>query len=439
MGFAAFRGTLRGPANDGGAPQEMRIAFDRRVGSLDALYGSKEPGEPGEQAKTITFHGEMLDASRFVLEEQAGVDTKGARVEGRFAGNDRVEGTWKGGEDDAGMLFSATRFAPLAGAGGAFDASYEGRLAKATRLRAELHRAGGALHGVYRYSPGRQDLHLNGTVSEPAGVFTMRETTDRGVETGRIEGIFLGRDLAFGRWSAPDLSRIFPVSLKAAGRYAPVALEGGGRVVPEDMLAISRCAGQDNGVFPRVADLASKPAETSLNRALREASRAHLVSAKDCEDAKQDDGIAPWTDVGYAVTTSHPGVFALQLDWFVNGGAHGNHGRTCLAADTTAGKLVDLGGLLTAEARKKLGGLLTEATLKYYGVTDLARVPLAAAAVDVGKAALCALPDSLLVQLEPRPPGHNWDRIELELPAEEARPLFDKSDLADALFGQRGR
>lgn len=434
-GFAAFHGTLHGPSET----QEMRLAFDRRGAVLEALYGSAQPGEQGEQVKTIAFHGEMRDRERFVLEEQVGVDTKGATVQGRFVGDDRVEGTWKGSEDATGFLFSATRFAPLAGLGDAFDASYEGRLGKATRLRAELHRAGTVLQGTYRYAPGRQDLQLHGTVTEPAGLFALRETTESGAETGRIEGIFLGRDLAFGRWSTPDHTRVFPISLRSAGRYAPVALEGGGRVMPDEILALSRCAGQDNGVFPRVTGLAAKAAETALNQALHEAARAHLVSAKDCEDAKKDEGIAPWTDVGYAVTATHPGVFALELDWFVNGGAHGNHGRTCFAADTTAGKLVDLRALLTPDARKKLGGLLSEATLKYYGVTELARVPLAKADVDVSRAALCALPGALLVQIEPRPPGHNWDRVELELPAVEARPLFDKSDLADALFGERAR
>lgn len=426
-GFAAFRGTL-------GKTQEIRLAIERRGTSLHALYGSKEPGEAGEQARTTKLRGEMRDASRFVLDEQVGADAKGAVIEGRFNGRGHVEGTWKSKEDDAGLPFSAERFAPLLGAGDTFDAAYEGKLGNATRLRAELHRAGGKLHGVYRYAFSRQDLTLEGTISEPAGSFTLRETNAHGLVTGRIDGIFLGRDLALARWFAPDGERSFQIHLKTAGRYAPVALEGGGRVVAEDILSMSPCPGQDNGVYPRVTGLAAKPTEEALNRALRDTVHEHLVSLKECEDAKQDHGVAPWTDLGYTVTTTGKGVFAVELSWFVNGGALGKHGRSCFVASTASGKLTDLRRLLTPEGKKKLGGLLSEATLKFYGATDLAQVPLAAAAVGVGAAALCPLQGTLVVQLEPRPPGHNWDHVEVEVVAKEARTLFEKSELVDALF-----
>ncbi len=436
-GFAAFRGTLGAP----GATQEMRLALERRGATLEALYGPPDPvtsGARGEPVKAVALHGEMKDASRFVLEEQSGLETKGATAEGRLVGEDRVEGTWKGKDGDAPLPFTATRFAPLGGPGERFDASYEGRLGAASRIRAEMRRAGQALGGSYRYGHSQHDLLLDGAITEPDGAFSLRETGDKGALTGRVEGIFLGRDLVLARWSSRTNLRTFPLYLESAGRYAAVSLEGGGRVLAADILALSHCSGQDNGVFPRLVDLPSPAAEATLNGALRDAAREHLVSVKECEDAK-DQGLAPWTDLGYAVTPTRRGGFALQLDWFVNGGARGNHGRSCVVADVAAGKLVDLRGLLTAEARKKIGALLAEATLKFYGAAELSRVPLAAEDVDVGRAALCAIPGALLLQLEPRPPGagHNWDHVEVEVPAAEARALFEKSDLAGALFDER--
>jgi hypothetical protein len=433
-GFAAFRGTVGAP----GATAEVRLALERRGTTLEALYRAGDHGEPGESVKAVALHGEMKDTSRFVLEELVGVEGKGAIVEGRIVGEDRVEGTWKAREGDAPLPFAAARFAPLGAAGERFDASYEGRLGAASRIRAELYRAAEELRGSYRYGHSQRDLLLEGAVSEPDGSFALRETGDKGAVTGRIEGIFLGRDLALGRWSSRTNARTFPIHLQTAGRYAAVALEGGARVIADDILALSHCSGQDNGVFPRVINLAPPAAEAALNGALRDAAREHLVTIKDCEAAREE-GVAPWTDLGYAVTPTRRGGFALQLDWFVNGGARGNHGRTCLVADTAAGKLVDLRTLLTAEARKKLGALLGEATLKFYGKTELSGVPLAADDVEVARAAVCAIPGALLLQLEPRPPGagHNWDHVEVELPAKEARPLFEKSDLVTGLFEER--
>jgi len=436
-GFAAFRGTV----GASGATREVRLALERRAGSVEALYGVLEHGEAGDSIKAVTLHGEMKDPSRFVVEEQLESPSKGALLEGRLIGDDRVEGAWRGKESDAPVPFAVTRFAPLAGAGAdeRFDGSFEGRLGAASRIRAELHRSAGELRGSYRYAHSQHDMILDGTVAAPDGSFALRETGDKGAVTGRIEGIFLGHDLVLGRWSSRTATHTFPIYLKSAGRYAAVALEGGARVIADDILALSHCSGQDNGVFPRVVDLAPPAAEATLNGALRDAAREHLVTIKDCEAAR-DEGIAPWTDLGYAVTPTRKGGFALQLDWFVNGGARGNHGRTCLVADTAQGRLVDLRGLLTTESRKKLGALLAAATLKFYEASELARVPLAAADVDVSRAAACAIPGGLLLQLEPRPPGagHNWDHVEVELPAREALPLFEKNDLVDALFDERG-
>ncbi len=257
---------------------------------------------------------------------------------------------------------------------------------------------------------------------------------------GGFEGIFLGPELALARWSSRTNTRTFPIYLKGAGRYAAVTLEGGARVVADDILALSHCSGQDNGVFPRVVDLVPPAAEATLNGALRDAAREHLVSVADCEAAR-DEGVAPWTDLGYAVTPTRKGGFALQLDWFIKrGGATGAHGRTCVVADMARGTLVDLRTLLTAEGRQKLGSLLAAATLKFYDAADLARVPLAAEEVEVNRAAVCATPGGLLLQLEPRPagPGHNWDHVEVELTAREARPLFEANPITDALFEERG-
>lgn len=437
--FAAFRGAAGAP----GATQEMRLALERRGATVEALYAAmdcSDSADPGAPIKATALHGEMKDTVRFVVAEDPETTTSGASLEGRILGDDHVEGTWKAKEGDAPVPFTAARFAPLGAESERFDRSFEGRLGAASHIRAELRRAGEELRGSYRYGHSQHDLLLEGTLAEPDSAFALRETGDKGALTGRIEGIFLGPELALARWSSRTNTRTFPIYLKGAGRYAAVTLEGGARVVADDILALSHCSGQDNGVFPRVVDLVPPAAEATLNGALRDAAREHLVSVADCEAAR-DEGVAPWTDLGYAVTPTRKGGFALQLDWFIKrGGATGAHGRTCVVADMARGTLVNLRTLLTAEGRQKLGSLLAAATLKFYDAANLARVPLAAEEVEVNRAAVCATPGGLLLQLEPRPagPGHNWDHVEVELTAREARPLFEANPITDALFEERG-
>lgn len=423
--FTGFRGTL-------GHKQELRMALARSGTRLRALVGPGGAAAEGDKASISVLAGEMKDNTRFVLQEP-----KAASVEGRFVEGGRIEGSWKDPKSRKPLAFSAAPLAPFGPGDDAFDGSFEGQLGKKSRIRAELHRAGTTLNGLYRYARSRDDLKLEGTLTPSTGVFSLRETEPHGKLTGRLDGILIGRDLALGRWSSPDGKRSFDVELRPGRPYLPITtLQGGAKVLPEEDIREVSPGCRVELVYPKATGLASKEAEGKLNSALMTEAKRHGIDKEVCEGHQKEE--MEWSaEVQSRVVPKGKGFFGVRFDWSAFlGGAHGTYGSSCFVADTGRGALVNLSALFAPDGKKELARLVNEALRKEHGVTDLTEAGFFVREAEISDGtALCVTAKGLTVEFQHyEVTPHVMPAPHVDIPAKDARTLFVKVDLTSAVF-----
>jgi hypothetical protein len=377
----AFQGKIAGQS-------DLRIALERTGSTLEGVYT--------RSGEDVPLRGEMKDASRFTVTEVVPKGKKPATIEGRLDGA-RLVGTWK--EGATSRPFTAGPLDPFGSQRGKLDLTYLGSLGSKIRIRMRLTKNGSKLEGAYRYTRSKDDLRLEGTVSETDGKLDLRETNARGVATGRFQGVFLEPGLAFGRWSTPDGARSMLFSLRTGDAYPEiVALPGGAKIVPQEDYRERGPYCTASILYPQVTGSANKALEKQLDKALRAAAGDAELSCEGASDALRFE-----RDTTYRVTAVKPTRFAVELHFYdYEGGAHGMSGIACDVADREAGTLTPLTGkLLGADARKKLDALVNAALRTEHGVTKLTDAGFNDDEVSVGAdTSLCVDGSNLVVQFQ---------------------------------------
>ncbi len=372
---------------------DFRIVFER---TGDKLEGIAARGT----ADDVPVRGEMKDASHFTLTEVVGRGKKGAVYEGKMDGL-RIIGTVKDPRGQKPVAFNAGPPAPFVESDKSFEQTYLGSLGEKVRVRMKLTRNGTKLSGTYRYTRSKDDLRLEGTVNESDGKFELVEKTAKGVLSGRFEGVFLQRGLAFARWSSPDNARTFPITLRYGDVYPePVTIAGAVKIVPQEDYKEQGKYCVMSIFVPEVVGAEDKTAMKSLNQALR--AEAGDTKKMDCEGASEE--LRYETTTTYHVDKTMPGRFALTYSFYeYAGGAHGMHGVDCYVADVTKGTLTQMTAKsLSADARKKLEALTNASLKKEHGVAKLSDVGFDGDDVKLGDdTSICIEGSDLVVQFQP--------------------------------------
>ena len=409
----AFQGKIGGEG-------EIRIALERTGTKLEGLYT--------RSGEDVALRGEMKDATRFTLTEVVPKGRKPASIDGTIDGM-RLVGTLKEGK--TAKPFTAGPLDPFGPKAAKFEQAYLGSLGSKIRIRMKLTKDGGKLSGIYRYARSKDDLKLEGTVSDTDGRLDLRETNAKGTPTGRFQGVMLAQGLAFGRWSSPDGSRSMPFTLRTGDAYPEaVTLPGGGRVVAQEDHKDKGLYCTATILYPEVTGTANKAAEKELDKALRTV--AGDAKQMTCDEAS--DTLRYETDTFYTVTAKRPGRFAIHFTFYeYAGGAHGMTSIQCHAADLDKGTLTELRAKMLPDAsREKLGKLVVEALRKEHGVTNLSEAGFSDDDIKVSPdTTLCVEDGNLVVQYqayEIAPYAMGAPRAEIK-PA-DAKPLVAGTELA---------
>ncbi|MDB4994154.1 MAG: hypothetical protein JWM74_1586 [Myxococcaceae bacterium] len=422
--LTAFAGTL-------GSQSDARVLVDRRgdevVFTVDTGSGLR------------SLHGKVAGTHFVATETAVAKGHQPITFEGQLMPQG-LRGTYKEPESKASLAFvgaALTTFDPAP----KFDETYTGALGAKIRIRAKLSRDGTKLSGVYRYARSKEDLVLAGTV-QPDGHFELTETTSKGVVTGKMEGLFLRRGDAAGRWSSPDGSKTFPMTLERGEGYPEiVTLTYGGKITPQEDRREPRPHCVLEAIFPQVAGSKSKVAEAALNAKLLALGK-HISSDVGLHDPSTCEGASaemPYSvEAGFDVSDQRGRYVGLSFSVTgFTGGAHGFGGSTCYVADLDTGNVIELSPLLSPAGRTKLGALTTEKLKKEHHVAKLTEADFFEDTVAVTpKTSLCLEPAGGLVvdfqDYEVTP--HAVGPQSASFTKEEVRALFTKSEMTDALF-----
>lgn len=402
--YLAFQGKL-------GSSGEVRLVLEKTGARLEGVYLRS-----GEEA---ALAGEMKDATRFVLREVVPRGKKGAIVEGTIEG-EKLAGTWKDPDAKRAQPFTAGPLRPFGAADASFEESYLGSLGPRIRIRMKLAKAGGKLSGRYRYMKSKDDLLVEGTVSEEHGSLRLTETTSAGKVTGRFEGVLLDKGLAFGRWSSPDGAKTYPFTLRRGDVYPEtITLPGGAKIVPQEEHREKGSYCTLSLLRPEVTGAAGAKA---LNAALNDAAGGGKL---DCGEAS--DEFRHESDTTYHVEAMKKDRFSLSLSFYEYfGGVHGVHTMSCFVADVEKGTLTQTTAkLLSPEARKKATALVNAALRKEHNVEKLTEAGFHEdeVALDDGTV-LCVEGTSLVVQYQPYDVApYAFGAPRAEIPQKDAAPL----------------
>jgi hypothetical protein len=422
--LSAFTGTL-------GSQADARVLVERRG---DELVFTVDSG-----SGLRSLHGKATGTHFVVTESAVAKGHQPITFEGELA-PPKLTGTYKDPESKASLAYAGQALTTF-DTSPKFEETYTGALGAKIRIRAKLSRDGAKLSGVYRYARSKEDLHLAGTV-QPDGRFELTETTSKGQVTGKLEGLFLRRGDAAGRWSSPDGAKSFPLTLERGDGYPEiVALAYGGKITPQEERREPRPYCVLEAIFPQVIGLKSKEAETALNAKLLALGKhigadVGLNDPTTCEGARAE---MPYSvEAGFDVSDQRGRYIGLSFSVTgFTGGAHGFGGSTCYVADLDTGTVAELSPLLSPAGRAKLGALATEKLKKQHSVAKLSEAGFYDDAVAVTpKTSLCLDPAGGLVvdfqDYEVTP--HAVGPQSASFTKEEVRGLFTKSEMTDALF-----
>ncbi len=422
--LSAFTGTL-------GSQSDARVLVDRRA---DELFFTVDAG-----SGLRSLHGKVTGTHFLVTETAVGKGHQPITFEGELTPSS-LAGTYKEPETKASFAFAGTALTTFDPAP-KFDEAYTGALGAKLRIRAKLTRDGDKLSGVYRYARSKEDLQLSGTV-RPDGHFELTETTTKGQVTGKMTGLFLRRGDAAGRWSSPDGSKTFPMTLERGEGYPEiVTLAYGGKITPQEDHREPRPHCVLEAIFPQITGSRSKEAEAMLNTKLLALGK-HVSADVGLHDPSTCEGASaemPYSvEAGFDVSDQRGRYVGLSFSVAgFTGGAHGFGESTCYVADLDTGNVVPLSPLLSPAGRTKLGLLTTDKLKKDHRVTKLTEASFFEDAVAVSpKTSLCLEPAGGLVvdfqDYEVTP--HALGPQSASFTKEEVRGLFTKSEMTDALF-----
>jgi len=332
--------------------------LERSGEHLEGLYTRTEDDD-------VPLAGDLREGGSFTLTEMVAKGKRPAVFEGKMDGL-RITGTWRDPAKKSALPFVAgplDAFGPTT----TFKETYLGSLGGNLRVRMKLERTGGKLTGAYRYMKSKEDLGLEGTVTEADGKFRLIETTRKGLVTGRFEGIFVQKNRGLGRWSSPDGSKTLAFTFRRADVYPEsVMVPGGSKVVPQEEHAERGKFCTSSVLYPEV--LGTGKNLPLLNAQLKKAAGDTKI---DCEGASDEARYE--SDTTYHVDATRPARVAVQYTYYAySGGVHGHYGQECFAADLEKGSLTKLGTkLLAAESRKKLESLVNAALKKEHKAPKL--------------------------------------------------------------------
>ncbi len=396
------------------------MVLERTGDRLEGLYASN--------GSATALRGDVVKGgTRFHVSEVAPKGKKPATFDAAIDGAGLV-GTWTAPEAGAAPVpFKATPLV-LAKRESKFKQAYLGLLAAKTHIRAQLERSGDKLSGIYRYTRSQENLHLDGTVSDAGGAFTLEEKNGKGVVTGVWKGVFLDQRNAFGRWTSPDGARSFPFLLSEGDEFpSPEPLAGGARLLPqEDFTELAKFC-TVSVFFPEVAGLADAPLTKKLNAALKGAT--YTGDAMWCEGASAAE---PYSKVAsYHLDAKRPGAVTLHYSLHeYTGGAHPNYVSRCYAADLATGILTPLTAkLLAPSARKRVEARALPEIKQRYDEAGMEWTPRAEFVSDA--TSICVDGDDLVVEFQPYEIGpYVLGALDVKLPRAEAASLVAGTPLA---------
>jgi hypothetical protein len=405
-----------------GKKGDARIALERAGDEVEGLVTLA-----GEE---LDVRGEVKEGGKLTFAEVVPRGKSGVTFSGQIDGA-RLTGTWHDPKSKEDVPVTGGPLDAFGPSDQTFEQTYMGSLAAHTRIRAKLKKAAdGKLSGVYRYSRSREDLKLEGTVNAADGRFELTETNAKGARTGTMKGVFLQRDFLFGRWESPDGAKSFTLTLRSATSYPEtVALAGGGKLVPQEDYKEPSKYCSVSFTFPQLVGSLARDKEKSLNEQLRAA--AGDVKKESCADASAE--LRYETETTYSVIAQRKQYVSIRYQFYTYaGGAHGMHGIQCSIADLREGKLTKLSPtMMTPEGRKKLDALVDAEIKKQFGPEDVFQNPVKVS----DDTTLCVEGDQLVVQFQVYEIApYSMGAPEAKIPAKDAYPLFQKSDLVDGLL-----
>ena len=362
---AAARTDASGPLGAAPAPEVTYDTFTGKVSGDAATLVVERRGETlrlayvqGDGLPTVLV-GKVTGAARLHAEARARGVAAATALDGAIDDDGHFSGSLSDPMSKTKTAITLARGADASLTPDAFETSYAGTLGKATRVRLKWKRDKHLLTGVYRYARSKEDLTLSGTVIAATGAFVLTEKNPRGAVTGRWRGVLIGPGAAMGSWSNAEGTRSLPITLERSTEYPEIAaLPGGVRVIPQEAHAERGPSCTLDVTRPTFDGLASKAAQASLEAEfIKQSGGAARLSEGECDGSKE---YGPFTfERSYAVTGARPGFVGLELsEWSYSGGAHGNHGASCVVVDTTRGAVVSLGKELPAASRTKLAALV---------------------------------------------------------------------------------
>lgn len=426
-----------------GSLGSSRFYFTRAGSRLSGFYiGTDRWDRPDP------FRAELLGEHRFRLTSKL---LHGVKVGGSIV----IEGTFQPGHGLAGVyrfpegqpeVVSPEAAEPLGTDERSFEVSYAGSLGDHIRLRAKLRADGADVHGVYRYTSSRTDLHLDGTVDASTRRLTLSETNAAGTVTGAFDGFVVTPRALAGQWRSPPQGdggvHAFPFMLTEGAAYPSIVeLPGGGRVVPQETYRASkdgRC--ERSYVYPQLQleRAGDAGAEKTLNGELEllahqgptggRPTHEELVAAKtapiDCSEGSTAEAsyvVLPLTKALVAFEVSH---------YFQEADSRGLGWSDCGIANLDEGRIVSLAELLDDGGRAKLSALVAKSIRKDGIPTGLTADDVTAYSTVVASTPLCLQADGVRVSIIGHPAYGPQPQV---IPTRTVAALLPEGNIKDAL------
>jgi Deacetylase PdaC/Protein of unknown function (DUF3298) len=344
------------------------LGLERRGDSVHAAFiqGYAEP---------IDLDGTAKSDGTVTLKERGFLTRKGNSISFTIDPKGKLTGTLTDPKSKTAAKLAMSEGSPFTDKDDTFEKSYEGSLGTSTRVRAKWKRDKHIVSGVYRYARSKEDLKLDGTVIASTGAFELTEKNAKGVVTGKWQGIFTSPTVVVARWTSPDGTKTYPLSLTMTQDYPEsVTLPGGGKIVPQEDYSERGKACRSSVVFPSFDGLSNRTAQTALNAKLRTFSGVGVpLKAEDCDGA--EEALPYDMDSQYVVGVKRPTYVGIDISHYTfTGGAHGMYGFSCYVADLTSGRLIELNKELSPGSLATLTKLTQDQLKKDNSTTTLTDV-----------------------------------------------------------------
>jgi hypothetical protein len=408
----------------------FNFGTERRGNAIRAVYY--------RDSTPIDLVGEMTDETRFSLRAtSARKGEKPITVVGQWSSDgSALTATLTDPQAKKTTLLPAKEGPFGDGSQARFNADFKGSLAKRF-IRMKLARDGAKLTGVYRYAKSAEDITLAGSVEDKQGTFELTESVN-GKVTGKFQGAFVSTSCVLATWSSPDGSRSFPIEMVRGDGYPETMDLGGGLSLYPQETTIDGMRCTRDVLYPQVRGAKDKVKEAQLNALLR----GDRGKETTCDEPDPDEPtqMTSFDDESYALLTEKRGRF-LSLSQsrfsYMAGAAHPNGDATCTVIDLLTLTQLRMVDFLTKQGRDKLGDRVTK-ELVGDGPRDDEGVYFNGDRIEIGaNTNVCLTDKEIRVEFRRYEIGpYFMGEPEVTFEKGEAREVFEKSDVMDAVFAQ---